>query len=119
MKKSLVFNIQDSTLQVELFSDYPTKEQVILCTVTNLDFQSFTHLWGIIQCSHAAIRQQDAKVGAPNCTTYYQPLINNEGHYVLEYETSHINRLIQLFTLIKIWLEINHGNSVLDLRLLY
>ena len=111
----LIINESHEGLTLSLADQFPTDKQIILCEVSRIKTGSFHNLWQIIK-EREEILQKVATATEKDCIPFH--LIKNEDMKVIEYDTSQINKLISLFTLIKAWTEFQGCNGF-DLKKLY
>ena len=113
MIRYIIFNENGNGLAIAVADRYPSEELRVLCDMNKVDPNSFNHLCGIIQS-----RQEVMKVTCENNPAPFKTFVTENSDCVIEYDTSQINKLISMFTLIKTWVEL-HGCYEFDLRVLY
>ncbi len=117
MIRYIVFNEKGDGLVVAVTDRYPSEELRVLCEINKADPNSFNHLWDIIQ-SRQEVMKVTCSESVENKSVAFKTFVTENSDYVIEYDTSQINKLISMFTLIKTWMEF-HGCYEFDLRGLY
>lgn len=117
MTRYLIFNETEIGMAIQIADHHPSEERKLLCSIAEVDSTTFGYLWDIIITRYKRLKGTDNEL-ATQTHLPFKAYISNKTDYVIEYDTSMINKLIGLFSLIKAWAEFNYCNE-LELKELY
>lgn len=117
MTRYLIFNETGIGMAILIADHNPSEDRKLLCTIAEVDTTTFAYLWNIIEARYKRLKGTDNEL-AMQTHLPFKAYISNKTDYVIEYDTSMINKLIGLFSLIKAWAEFNYCNE-LELKELY